>query len=82
VSGSTDAEVKRLNENARAQAQAQMIRAIVEGLPANADPATLQRIVILRTLQALEQMRLDPRSPQFFPSQALALLQALRAVAP
>lgn len=81
VEGEASAEVNRLRENARAQAQAQMIRAIIEGLPVDKDPETIRKIVILRTLEALEEMRIDPRSQQFFPSQAIGVLDLLRKFA-
>lgn len=78
LEGMTEAEVSRLRETARSQAQAQMIRAILQGLPAVADVNTLRRMMVLRMIEVLERIRQTPQSQQFYPTEAVALLDALR----
>ncbi|MBI5304888.1 MAG: hypothetical protein HY868_22330 [Chloroflexi bacterium] len=78
LAGATEAEVNRLREIVRSQAQAQMIRAILQGLPAGADVNTLRRMMVLRMIEVLERIRQTPQSQQFYPAQAVALLEALR----
>lgn len=77
-----EAAKTRLNETARAQAQAEMIQAIARALEASdlAKVANPSHILALRTIEALEQMALDPWGQIFVPEETLATLERLRVL--
>lgn len=72
----------RWREAARAQAQAEMLRAITRGVEEldAANRANLPHLLALRTIEALEQMPLDPWAQTFVPEQTLTMLRRLRAL--
>jgi regulator of protease activity HflC (stomatin/prohibitin superfamily) len=80
LEGMTEAEVDRLRETARAEAQAQMIQAILQGLPVGADAETIRRVVMHKLVDVLERMQQTPQSQQFYPAQVITLLESLRRV--
>ncbi|MBM3130297.1 MAG: hypothetical protein FJ009_16930 [Chloroflexi bacterium] len=75
-----DAAGTRWREAARAQAQAEMLRAIARGLEGldDANRANLSHLFALRMIESLEQMTLDPWAQTFVPEQTLAMLRRLR----
>jgi hypothetical protein len=75
-----EAEVSRLKEVTRAQAQAAMVTAITEGLPQHIDHDEAQRVIALRALESLEEMAVDPLARRFLPEEAIITLRQFHQV--
>jgi regulator of protease activity HflC (stomatin/prohibitin superfamily) len=70
----------RLRESARAQAQAEMINAISQGLKSMGANEQLPQVLALRTIEALEKMTLDPWAQVFVPEETLETLRKLHSI--
>jgi len=75
-----EAEALRLKEFARAQAQMEMILAVTQGLKKAAEAGVhiSRQLIVLRSIEALEKIALDPWMRYFVPHEVIRTLNVLR----